>query len=195
MYFFPFHTNLWFTLLFLCVVAGWIKKCDFWRWDWFLLPRTCQFLQWSGTYSSCGFLLFAYEDSAVLCHCRRTNVQTCTKKMNNSNLWTNRFWPIFVLCAYFASLSRERDGFSAIEVTFTCLHVCWSIGTCISTYVQLRHSSGAPVYVSPLGFLITFELLRKCLAFLRKTANPRQEVPNNTPTCTGYFYGAYWWLV
>lgn len=37
--------------------------------------------------------------------------------------------------------------------------------------------------------------LRKCLAFLRKTANPRQEVPNNTPTCTGYFYGAYWWLV
>lgn len=34
--------------------------------------------------------------------------------------------------------------------------------------------------------------LRKCLAFLRKTANPSQEVPNNTPTSTGYFYGAFW---
>lgn len=37
--------------------------------------------------------------------------------------------------------------------------------------------------------------LRKCLGFLRKTANPGQEVPNNTPTSTGYFYGPFWWLV
>lgn len=42
-------------LLFVSLVAGWVTH-DFWREDdWCLLPIICQFLQPSGTYSSCGF--------------------------------------------------------------------------------------------------------------------------------------------
>lgn len=52
---FPYlHTNLWCVLLFVSLVAGWVTH-DFWRDDWCLLPITCQFLQPSGAYSSCGF--------------------------------------------------------------------------------------------------------------------------------------------
>lgn len=53
----------------------------------------------------------------------------------------------------------------------------WSIGT-ISAYVQLRHSSGAPAYASPLGFLITFELLDDLAPFFLLKKKKQTKQPN-----------------
>lgn len=72
-------TNLWCILLFLSSVAGWIN-----------LKRRLMFTANNLPVSAAEWqllvvwlLLFAYEDSAVLCHCGRTEVETYTKKPEN----------------------------------------------------------------------------------------------------------------